>query len=183
VYAFLFLGASLCCYHFMYYDLMMSGVGVMLLLARPGRLVRPMVLTAHPADGPGPGALPDWRAYALPRLPRAHPLLGRFPAGGAWVLSSFVLTALLALLVVEHTFGWLNLTESIVGPRLPTVSRTAGMDLPEPQPLAFILTTYVYGPPWDTFIVLVLWAYAGARTALAPRHDLMIKGEPPGDEP
>jgi arabinofuranan 3-O-arabinosyltransferase len=48
--AFLLLGAWLCCFHFMYYDVLLTALPVFLLFAEPKRYLQPVALRAVPVD-------------------------------------------------------------------------------------------------------------------------------------
>jgi len=77
--AFLFLAAWACCYHFMYYDVLMASVGVFVLLAaRPQRFFDP-------------------------------PTARLEPGGGVLLVNSFVLTLLAILIVHEGVISGLDI--------------------------------------------------------------------------
>ena len=74
--AFLFLGAWMCCYHFMYYDALLGAMGLFLLFTEPRRFLSPLLVVLAPlrsrAGRPG-----------RRRLPPARPARGAAAAGAA----------------------------------------------------------------------------------------------------
>jgi hypothetical protein len=124
-----------------------------MLVADPRRFVRPVLLAVAPAPaalskyfGPRPAAEPLAEAV-VPAAPRT-----------AAVLNSFVLTALAALILIEQAFTNLDAHATVsvgVFPRL--------------RPLAF--SSGQSGTPWDTFVLLGLWAYCGVRVVMGDTRD------------
>jgi hypothetical protein len=151
--AFVALGAWASCFHFIYYDSLLAVLPITMLVAEPRRFVRPILLAVAPAPaalaryfGPRQAAEPCAKAVVL-----ASPLT-------AAVLNSSVLTALAALILIEQAFTNLDghATVSVgVFPRL--------------RPLAF--STGQSGTPWDTFVLLALWAYCGVRILMEDASD------------
>jgi hypothetical protein len=157
--AFLLLGGWLCCFHFMYYDVVLTFLPVMLLLADPRRYLRPRLWERQPLQWerrvlPGRQRWGAARALAAAiavfRLPTTPPQRGRevavlrLPARTlyGWLRNSFALLMLLILLAIEgplRTWGYTSLSE-----------------------------------PLDTYMVIFLWAWCGAWVwwkgrALTPR--------------
>lgn len=135
--AFLFFGAFLTCYRFMYYDILLALMGYGCLAAGPGGLLRT-------------------RGFTLSFKPTG-------PAA-AGVMNSFALTILGALFVLENVLIPLDVR---------TTSLAAGWTRTKPDgslgPATIHLDTSL-SYAWDTALVMLLWAWCGAR--------LLIRGEP-----
>jgi hypothetical protein len=153
--AFLFLGAFLTCYRFMYYDVLLSAMGLAVLFADPARFFRTRVFGIAPTPA-SPAVPADTRELALP--PAAPPPLGQRYLG---YLNSFPLTVLALLLLVDNTLQGLNVQATVgVGYwATPTTSPDRATGLAVPKVQADTSLTY----PWDTFLVLGLWAWCGWR--------------------
>jgi hypothetical protein len=112
--AFLFLGAWLTCYRFMYYDVLLSMVGVACLFAEPWRLFRTRVFSldfahqsaetgtsmnpvASPAKPFGPRVVGYVNSFPLTLLGRALVFQNRFPEADSLLRE--------ALSVREHVYG------------------------------------------------------------------------------
>jgi len=148
--AFVGIGAWASCLHFIYYDVTLAALPVALLLTDPRRFLRPVVLAAAPAP-------PELAAYYAPR-PHCEPPPDptAIPAGprSVAVLNSAVLTFVALLILIEQTFNNMAIDATVLIARLPTTG-------PFPNPLKF--STQQHGTPWETFVLLGLWAYCGAR--------------------
>lgn len=171
--AFVLLGAWLCCFHFMYYDVLLSALGFVTLLADPGKFARPVFARfGAPAGG-------AWAWYLRPRLARAHPGLAAPAAleapmaGSLWVVNSLILYALAALIVIHTGFSYLGISASFQAARFPPRTATVtsqggpvnliGKDgLPVERTPKLEVTTNQAGPAWDTLVLLGMWAWAGA---------------------
>ncbi len=178
--AFLFLGAWMLCYHFMYYDSLLSILPFFLLCAEPRRFLEPILIAFVPLPG---GRLPtDLNSYYRPRLPGEYPSpVPLLPAGHRnWmVLNRMAPTVLLLMIAVEHLFTPLNLGVSVTGywspgPREATIQweETTG---PEPsakkvvtatgkwpeRPFKISSSLYGEGQPWDTYVLIFLWVWCG----------------------
>jgi hypothetical protein len=156
--AFLLLGGWLCCFHFMFYDAVLTFLPVLLLLADPRWYFRPRLWERQPLEWEQrvPRARRPWGlaravagAVAVFRFPAAPPhgerqvAVLRLPAHSpyGWLRNAFPLLALLALLAIE-------------GP----LQKWRYTDLTEPM---------------DTFALIVLWAWCGGwvltrRTTFVP---------------
>jgi hypothetical protein len=150
---FLFLGAYLTCYRFMYYDVLLAAAGCAVLFADPRPFFRTRVfgLTFTPQT-----PLPAGRGLSVP--PAAPD-----PGGPRWAgyLSSFPLTVLALLVLydtvvsgwdVRGTIGFGHLARVTTGPGGATGTRVATLE-------ADTGLTY----PWETGLVLALWAWCGWR--------------------
>ena len=153
--AFLFLGAWLTCYRFMYYDALLSIVGVACLFAEPGRLFRTRVFGLHFApqsveagSSIDPEMVPDKRFG--PRL------LG--------YVNSLPLTVILGLFVHDNWLTGLTVeaTLGVVGWGHPTTAIDGSTAKWSPRVHADSSISY----PWDTVLVLVLWVWCGLRLLL-----------------
>jgi len=112
---FLLLGAWLACFHFMYYDVLLTALPLVVLLAEPKKLLEPLCVAVLPlAAQPGPVPFPTyygpWPAdEEPPQLPAQQPLPGQ-----VWVLNRMVPNVLLALLLIEHGFGHIGLNGTAI---------------------------------------------------------------------
>jgi hypothetical protein len=139
----------------MYYDLVLAALPVALLLTEPSRFLDPHFVAlrlVHRAD------LGDAAAYYKPRLTREHPPEMAFSRAGyesVWVLNSFVLTLLAALLVIQCLFPLLDLEAVVSVGFLKTSSEAVAP--------ALRFYTRLNGTPWDTFCLMALWVWCGWR--------------------
>ncbi len=125
--AFVYLGAYLSCYRFMYYDALLSAVGFAVLLVDVNRFRR---ATAFAPVPPPTDARPSW-----------------------WgAVNSPPLTLLVVLGLIENSLGAADLRATLA------VGRWGG------TPKVAFATTTDY--PWDTFILLAVWAWCGLRLVL-----------------
>ena len=136
---FLFTGAFLCCYRFMYYDLLLSVMGFVLLLAEPGRF-RPRAFALAPAAGPPPD----------PLGPRSVVFVNSFP-----------LTVLGLLYLVDNHLHWLGLDLSVGAAAYTRTATLPGGGTEVIVPKLRFGTTLAY--PWETVLLVGLWAWCGAR--------------------
>jgi arabinofuranan 3-O-arabinosyltransferase len=145
---FLFLGAYLCCYRFMYYDVLLSVLPLALLLADPARLLRATVFDLRTAAGtPAGGPLPT---------PAASP---DDPLRPRWVgyVNSFPLTILAGLLLIENWLLHFQLEAAIgIGYLATTASDPTGGTVRHLPKLPVALTLY---EAWETFLLLALWGW------------------------
>jgi hypothetical protein len=153
--AFLLLGAWLCCFHFMYYDVLLAVLPVFLLFTEPRRYLQPLLLAVLPLRRAAVGAgVIDYHRAALPRgLPPDVPPL---PAGyrHLWVLNRLAPTVYVLIVATHYVFPRLGLGDH-------------------------------KGTPWDTFCLMGLWAWCGWQwlrhgTKVATTWD---EGVPPAGEP
>jgi arabinofuranan 3-O-arabinosyltransferase len=175
--AFLLLGAWMCCFHFMYYDALLAALGFIVLLAAPGRFIRPLfVLFRAPTLEPNRSRA--WTEYLRPRLARTHPDLvspmpmENSPTGSIWVANSLMLYALMTLIAIQTALPYFAVTATLQAARIPQVKvTTPGENGPidvlgaDRQPLMrnrqLIINTDQAGPPWETYCLMGLWAWAG----------------------
>jgi hypothetical protein len=149
---FLFLGAYLTCFHFMYYDALLSALALAVLMADPRPYLRARAFAVAPVALAA--AVPADRALTPPAA-------GPSPLGPRMLgyVNSFPLTILMLLLVVENSLSGLEL-EGTFGVRYfgapPTGSAT------EPMVPRVKADT---GPrfPLDTYLLLLLWGWCGWR--------------------
>jgi hypothetical protein len=150
--AFFLLGAWLCCFHFMYYEEVLTALPVLLLFTEPERYLRPVLVGLLP--GSKARDYETLSSYYAPRPACGERLSLGFLAGGmrqVAILNSVILTILAFLAIVELVFPWLAITASVAAPRLDT--RIV------PTPLRF--STSIPGTPWSTFCMLGLWLWCG----------------------
>jgi hypothetical protein len=159
--AFVAIGAWASCYHFIYYDSLLAVFPITLLLTEPRRFIRPVLLAVAPV----PRGL---KAYFAPRrlsdLP-APSSMWVAPSTAA-VLNSFVLTAVALLILIEQGFGNLAISASVSA---GIVEKDAALNRLFPAPYKF--STGQAGTPWDTFVMLALWGYCGARVLMDGSED------------
>jgi hypothetical protein len=150
--AFLFLGAWLTCYRFMYYDVLLSIMGVACLFAEPWRLFRSKVFALDFAPQSAIEAPSIAPAAAPPNLPGPK-RLGYF--------NSFPLTVILALFVLDNVLTGLAVeaTVGVLGWGSPTTAANGSTMFSSPRIHADTSINY----PWDTAWVIALWAWCGWR--------------------
>lgn len=149
---FLFLGAYLSCFHFMYYDALLASVGLVALFAEPKRFLRTEVFAVAPVTVEP--AVPAGRSLDPPTAPPRP-----FGARMLGYVNSFPLTMVLAMLVVENWLSGLEL-EGTIGIRFLASPATDGSTNIDPPRLSGDT-----GPryPLDTFLVMAVWAWCGWR--------------------
>ncbi|MCS6851620.1 MAG: DUF2029 domain-containing protein [Gemmataceae bacterium] len=150
--AFLLLGAWLCCFHFMYYDVLLTALPLSLLFTRPRDYLEPRLLAIIPVDGTT--LEPTLREFYRPRLLTDLPLPLPWLAAEdrhLWTINRFAPTVLLVLLVIEHVFPLLHASATL-GHRFATIR----------------LDTEIQGQPWHTYVLMVLWLYCGIRWWQSP---------------
>jgi hypothetical protein len=105
------------------------------------------------ATAPAP---PKLVAYYAPRPLQELPPPTTISAGArsAAVLNSAVLTIVFLLLLIEQTLNAWAITVTV------SIGLLASNG-PIPNTLKF--STFQNGTPWDTFLLLLLWAYCGIR--------------------
>jgi hypothetical protein len=131
--AFVLLGAWLVCYHFMYYDVLLTALPVWLLFTDPRKYIEP-VFAGWGRFGmarSNPDVLQYYRPGSILRVRRWLPFLTS-GYGQLFVLNSMVLTLVAVLLAVQYA--------------LPLVDIGA-----------------YKGPPVDTYVLIGLWAWCGWR--------------------
>jgi hypothetical protein len=158
--SFLLLGAWLTCFHFMFYDVLLTALPILLLLVEWPRYLEPVLLARLPMPaGEKLDSLADyqrpWLAQSLADegwLPR--PALHRI-----FVLNSLPLTLIALLGIVEHLFPQLNLTIAV------SIQDVANS--PIPFPLKY--STSILGTPWGTFCLLALWVWCAWVWLMRPQ--------------
>ena len=139
--AFLTLGAYLCCYRYMYYDVVLAVLPLAMLFADPGRFLRGPVFDFRVAANPGLSeTLPTPTA-----VDRTH-----------WVgyLNSFAVTVLVALYLAENWLMHFGIEGSLVfgflaSPKAPKLSAEVNLF-----------------HAWDTLLLLALWVWCGYRLVI-----------------
>jgi len=152
--AFVALAAWLTCYHFIYYDTMLAALPIMMLLSNPKRFVQPTMLVAS-------AATVEQEAYYGPRPATQSPPTARVGAT-PWnvaVLNSLVLTVVALLIFIEQTATGLDARATFLVGLNPVDPTTPGIKVNWGQ----------MATPWDTFVLMALWAYCGLRVML--QHD------------
>jgi hypothetical protein len=161
--AFLFFGAWLTCYRFMYYDALLAAVGCAVLFAEPARFLQARAFRLSLIHGPPlPGA--DRRLETVPANSSA---LGPRLVG---YVSSFPLTILAIMLLVENSLNGLAL-EATFGVGYYTYVTTGPSGTAKVTPRLVADTTSSY--PWETAFVFALWVWCGWR---------LIRGEDQRDK-
>jgi hypothetical protein len=159
--AFVGLGAWASCFHFIYYDTLLAALPVSLLLLEPRRFLRPVLLAVTPAPaelagyfGPRPMCEPPPEPTAVAAGPRT-----------VAVMNSAVLTLVGLLILFEQSFHALAIHATVSVGALPS-------DGAFPNPVRF--STEQHGTPWDTFLLLALWAYCGARVLMGTENRIGV---------
>jgi len=193
---FLLLGAWLSCFHFMYYDVLLTALALFVLLAEPQRFLEPILFAVTPVREPPPSEL---SAYYAPRPANQEPppVPAVQPAHRhVWVLNRLAPNVLLLLLFVEHGFPHIGLQGTVAWRwgswplKTTTIVEGEGSQVLVYQRVAELasmrVTTSLYdgGEPWDTYCIIALWLWCGllwAGTALHGRAG--SGGAAPGERP
>jgi hypothetical protein len=167
---FLYLGAFLTCYHFMYYDMLLSLLGFVLLLPDPRQLLVSSVF----------GFSPGTRCHALNpdrSLDSPPPDSGRFRSRYLGYVNSLSLTLLAFMLIHENVFTGMDLqaTMGFGYYARPTSAPNGETGLHVPKIVADTTADY----PAGTFIILTLWAWCGVRLLLGAGHEEVSQEEVP----
>lgn len=159
--AFLFLGAFLSCYRFMYYDVLLSLVGVACLFAEPWRLFRTRVFGLSPA---APLSDPE-RELGQPSVPAAP-----FGSRVLGYVNSFPLTVLAGLFILDNVLTAMGVeaTVGVLAWEISTTAADGSTGLATPRVRAD--TTILY--PWDTVLVIGLWMWCGVRLLMENERKL-----------
>jgi hypothetical protein len=150
--AFMLLGAWFCCYHFMYYDMLLTALPVFLLLLEPLRFVEPKLLLLQ--DSPGQGLQIDKPEYYRPRWATVYPALmsyGKENPARVFVLNSMTLSLILLFVLSENVLTGLSISVSVSAAHLNS----------DWIPLPVKFTTNVAGTPWGVFSLFALWLWCG----------------------
>jgi hypothetical protein len=156
--AFLLLAGWLCCYHFMYYDTLLSFVGVVVLLVNPHLYLWPRRRLRQPFAWERP-LVPPWRRPAPPRAAAGAAAVFRWPAApgrGPRAVAELRLRPRFAA-------GW-------VGNAFPLLFLAGMLFLEGPLKNWEIWRLYT---PLDTYALIGLWVWCGVvwawrRRAPAP---------------
>ncbi len=169
--AFLLLGAWLTCYHFMYYDVLLTALVFAVLFADRRYLLTTRQLslscsepftpllgppdnhsrgaTGDPATGHAPAATPSTLVRPEPAADTAADVWSR-PRWTGWT-NSFPATILAMLLIVDGVLVWSEMRFTIDFGKLAVTSESR----------ASFGTSIHY--PWDTLLLMALWLWAGVR--------------------
>lgn len=149
--AFVLLGAWLSCYHFMYYDVLLTALPVALLLTEPDRFLKPvLVVVATVPDETRKDDLVGYYQQGLDCTAPSSNALLQIGYRRLCVRNSMTLT-LIALLVISYLLPVLDIEIAISAPAFRYV--------PIPLPIRF--STAYAGTPWPTFCVVALWLWCG----------------------
>jgi hypothetical protein len=143
---FLLLGAWLSCFHFMYYDVLLTALPMFVLLAEPRRFLEPILVAIvpfHRSPIDLTAYYDPWPAERAPLAPVLEPSLRNI-----WVLNRAVPSALALLLAIEHGFPQLGIGASVTSTWWTS-------------PLKITTSLYEEGQPWDTLCILALWLWCG----------------------
>jgi hypothetical protein len=184
---FLLLGAWLACFHFMYYDVLLTVLPLFVLLAEPRRYLEPVLVALVPLKEPPGDFAGYYRAWPVDAPPPLVPLL-RPEFRNVWVLSRMVPNLFFLMLVVEHLFPRIGLAGTITGMwleplRMTTVREADGallvyrkvVDMASMQ-----VTTAIYdkGHPFDTYLAMFLWLWCAFLWLRTPRTPPPAAKEP-----
>jgi arabinofuranan 3-O-arabinosyltransferase len=149
--AFVLLGAWMCCYHFMYYDVLLTALPVCLLFTNPRGYLEPLFVGLWPFGKSKPSAeLADY--YRPTRFFQPQSWLP-YVAGGygqLFLVNSLVMSLVALLLSIQYAFPSLGIG-------------------------------VYKGPPSDTYALIVLWLWCGFRllrekNELSAAEELPIHG-------
>jgi hypothetical protein len=144
---FLFLGAYLTCFHFMYYDSLISAAALAVLFADPKRFVPLEPFALAPAEAQTPPA------RELTPAARTRP----FGARMLCFVNSVPLTLVAALFLVENSFSGLELEATVGIGRLASPAADGSTHVKVPRVQGGSGVRY----PLDTFVLMALWAWCG----------------------
>jgi arabinofuranan 3-O-arabinosyltransferase len=151
---FLFFGAFLTCYRFMYYDLLLSAVGFAALLSEPKRFLRTHVFGLTPvSQTPVLGTARELN----PPQPTTN-ILGSRLLG---YINSFPLTVLVLLLLVENSFSGMNLQATLGFGYYARV--TTGADGATGIATPRVEADSGSSNPMDTYLIFMLWMWCGLQ--------------------
>ena len=143
------------CFHFMYYDVLLTALPVLLLLTDLRHYFQPILVGVLPVpEAERETALID---YFQPRL-----VTGLVPGAAVrriYVLNSLTLSLLALLAITEFVFPLLNITISVSAAGL---ARTT-----IPMPLKY--GTGLTGTPWNLFCLMALWLWCGVLWWRTPK--------------
>jgi arabinofuranan 3-O-arabinosyltransferase len=107
--AFLLLGAWLCCYHFMYYDILLAALPVFLLFTDARRYLEPIYLVLVPLPGPalGAGLEEYYQLHPARDLPETPLLRPRYH--NIWVVNRMIPSLVLLLILTQPLFPEIGL--------------------------------------------------------------------------
>ncbi len=145
---FLFLGAYLCCYRFMYYDVLQSVLPLAVLFAEPRRFLRTTAFDLRTAAAPPPDGPPP--------VPIAKP---DDPLRPRWVgyVNSFPLTVVALLLLTENWLLHLRLSGTAgFGYFATTAANPAGGTMQQAPTVTAELTL---SQAWETILLLLVWGW------------------------
>ncbi len=148
--AFLFFGAYLTCYRFMYYDVLLAAVGCAVLLADPARYLRTRVfgLALVPQAAPG-------TAQRELTAPVSHVnLLG--PRSMGYICSA-PFTLFVLLLCYENMVSGMDLKSTVAFGYFAKVTTASGGATGHSIPKLQLDTGVEY--PWETALVFLLWLW------------------------
>jgi hypothetical protein len=150
--AFLFFGAYLTCYRFMYYDALLAAAGCACLLADPTRPLRTRAFGL--SLGPAPPVAAAVRDLPLPAPRRDAP----GPRALGYV-SSVPLTLFALLLVYENAVSGMDLQGTVGFGYYARVTTDADGATAVATPKVRVDTGVNY--PWETALVFLLWLWCG----------------------
>ncbi len=149
---FLFLGAYLTCYRFMYYDVLLAAAAVAVLFADPRWFLRTRAFELSPGDTDP--RVPLGRELAPPpAVPNA------FGARMLGYVNSFPLTIVALLFVLENSLSGLHLEATVGFGYFATPATDLAGSAVTPRVKGDTGPKY----PTDTFLLLALWAWCGWR--------------------
>lgn len=163
--AFLLLAGWMACFHFMYYDSLLSALGFLVLLDPPRELFRPKLVTFQ-LPGGGPALDATAAEYFLPRLAEKHPGAA---AQRTWVANSLVIYVGIALLMIHYTVPYFGLGATFTaGHRSPVEVSSAGEALVKDGKTVMHtrqieIVSGTAGPAYETWLLLALWAWCAMR--------------------
>jgi hypothetical protein len=159
--AFLLFGAWMSCYHFMYYDILLTALPVALLLTERGRYLEPvLVAIAMLPSGTRRSGLTQAYQPGLDCPPLSYSVLLPIGPRNVCLRNSMTLSLIALLMISDLLLPLLKLEVSISAPFLKFV----------PIPLPITFSTAYDGTPWPTFCILALWIWCGWLWLRMPRE-------------
>jgi arabinofuranan 3-O-arabinosyltransferase len=165
--AFVFFGAFLTCYRFMYYDTLLAAAGCAVLFADIAPFLRTRTFSL---DTPA-ATFPPSRVLPPPSGPAAF--LGPRTVG---YVSSFPLSVLALLVIYQIFLSGLDIAATVAFGRLARVTTADDGSTGYTTPKLEGDTGLNY--PWDTALVFLLWVWCGVRLALGNATAAENAGQP-----
>ncbi len=164
---FLFLGAYLTCYRFMYYDALLIFVGCAVLFAEPARFLRTRLFSLSLT----PSRPPSTENRTLPAAPVDRSFLGPQLLG---YVCSFPLTIFVFLILYEISLSGIDLRATIGFGYYSRVTTAVDGTTGRATPRVEFDTGVDY--PWETAMAFALWVWCAVRLIRGEEREQGVNG-------